>query len=458
MISKVLNYFIAGGVLLCLVFTALAHGTVETWSIAFFQLLTLFLVFLWVVRMLLEKEVSLRIPITFWPLSAFFLYGLIQTISFSGSDGNIVGLSYDVEATRWTVFILLTLIALHVLAFNHFATDNRLEFLVRFLTFFGVALSMLSLIQYLTGNSIFFWSETGRPPNQWSTGPFVNHNHFAGYLELIIPIPVGLVMTGGVTQTRVLYGFAAAIMMVATVFSASRAGIVSISAALLFIFIIGFSVERSKQKSKDRDLGGTNRLPRLRMPFFRGVGAAALIVLATISGLVWLGLNPVLTRLPDTELVGIGANAETFESSRGWIWSNSYEVFRNNPVFGTGLGTFETVFPIYSEGFPAASDGKLQIWDRAHNDYLQILTDTGLIGGAICVWFIATLLICMRRTLRLNDRFHSGAAIGAIGAILSISIHSVFDFNLQLPSTALLFSVVVGILVNPSDRGRVENS
>jgi O-antigen ligase len=440
------------GLLVAIVFTVLAHGAVESWSVGIFEIWIILLLFTWSTKVLIGRGIRLNIPVTFWPIAAFLAFGLLQSLQFGDSDGNITSLSRDVEATKTTVLILFFLLASHLIAADVFESEKRALFLIRFLTVFGVVLSIFSLIQYLTKESIFFWTNPGLAVGPWLSGPFVNHNHFAGFIELIIPLPIALVVTGAARESRILYGFGAAIMTAAAILTASRGGMISIAAGLILVAGSGYSFSRTKT-SRPRNLDDKHVLFSYSSGIKRLVAIMALIA-AFVGGIMLLGLDPVIERLPSNESIGVGNNTESFETSRGWIWRNSFKVFEAHPLTGTGMGSFETVFPLYSPGFVATPTGKAQVWERTHNDYLQVLTDTGLIGAAIAIWFLASLLFAARQGLRSKSRISQGLAIGCSAATLSILIHSLFDFNLQIPSTSLLFLILVALLPRFSNNSK----
>lgn len=437
---------IAVGLLAAVVFTALAHGAVEAWSVAVFEILILLLMLLWTVKSLLEKRFELKVPLTAFPLAAFFLFGLIQCISVTNADGQTQSLSFDVEATRSSVKILFFLIISHLIAANFFKTRERMQKLVTFLTIFGFALAIFGLLQYFTWNGNIYWLRPALVTTKGVIGPFVNHNHFAGYLELIVPLPIALIVTGAVNKNRLLYGFAAVMMAIAQAASLSRGGIISLVSGLLFIVIAGISyMRRAGNSVPETEFGGGFPANSKQSSLFN-FGAVALIIGAVFFGALWIGNNSIVERLTKNNVVGTDEKAESFETSRGWIWNNTITMFQMNPVVGVGMGAFETAYPQYS-----SDNSSLTLTvDRAHNDYLQILSDTGLIGGAIALWFIVTLIFAVGRSLGSCEPLRAALAIGSGAAIFSMSVHSVFDFNLQLPSTALLFLILTAVSVNLS--------
>jgi len=115
------------------------------------------------------------------------------------------------------------------------------------------------------------------------------------------------------------------------------------------------------------------------------------------------------------------------------------------------MGAFETAFPTFSK-----SDGSLLV-SQAHNDYLQILADCGLVGGILAVWFIVATGLTVINGLRSHDPFLNKLSLGSGAAIFGMLVHSVFDFNLQLPSTALLFLLICSIATAAARRTHTSN-
>ena len=177
---------------------------------------------------------------------------------------------------------------------------------------------------------------------------------------------------------------------------------------------------------------------------FRNQFVAGTAVLVLASALVaWLGIEPALDRFASFRQL------EVTESRRTEMAKDSLRIFFDHPVFGTGLGTLVEVFPRYETLY----DGK--IVDHSHNDYVEALAETGLIGGGLCAAFLVLLfyeawarLAEAKNTLDLA--FHIGALAGCCGML----IHSLVDFNLHIPSNALLFLLEAGLATShiPSNR------
>src|SRR5881396_3067597 len=177
--AVLLEKAIVCGLLIAIIFTALALGTVESWSVAIFELIVAALLALWAIKVVMDRGVKIRLPQLVLPLFALLGLGLIQSISFRAADGRRVDLSLDIEATRGTVTVLFFLVTSFIIAVNFFTNRGRLRTVANFLAIYGLALAMFSIIQYFTWNGKFYWIR----PNTTSAssfGPFVNHNNFAG--------------------------------------------------------------------------------------------------------------------------------------------------------------------------------------------------------------------------------------------------------------------------------------
>ena len=447
---QIFDKTIAVGLLVTIAFTTLAHGAVEAWSAAIFESLILILLLLWAIKIVFQRRIEIRVPMTALPLAALLGYAILQSAVFVNADGQKTSLSIDAEATRGAATILFFLLAAHVLAANFFTTRERFRMLANFLIVFGLAFAVFALLQHFTWNGSFFWLRATRAGGgEMVTGSFVNHNHFAGLMELLIPLPVALVLANVVRNRRVLYALAAAMMTLAAVMSLSRGGMISLAVGGAFVFAVAVyktSRENYSERFFEQEIDEADAANRL--PWFFNLAGAAVVVLAIALGTLLIGSEPLLNRITNNSVVQSSEQAQNFDNARGWMWRNSWAIFRANPIFGIGFGAFETAFPNYSDGDGIRQYGKQFIFDRAHNDYLQILTDTGLIGAGLAAWFVVALLISVRRALHLRNAFGGALAIGWSAAVVALAVHSFFDFNLQLPAIALIFLIVAAAISN----------
>jgi O-antigen ligase len=440
-----LNKTISWGLLAAVVFTGLAFGAVEPWSIFVFEVIVLALLLIWGIKVLRDGRLNLTVPAVALPVAALLAVGLIQSIALTRSDGSWVSLSMNVGYTRSAVTVLAFLLIALVIASNFFVSRERLAVVGHFLVLYGLAVAIFALVQHFTWSGRFYWIRPTLATNPF--GPFANHNHFAGYMELLIALPIAMVLTRAVgREMRLLYGFAAAIMGLAMVVSLSRGGLISLAAMLMFLVLVSIRVpriwrlERGRREFREADRKGPVAVGRFRAVASQVIVVAA-IVLVIGAGVLWIGADPVIQRVTQSQPTA-GSPQETFSTSRGGIWRDSISMIRANPLLGVGLGAYATAFSLYTK-----RDGSVRV-PQAHNDYLQVVADCGIVGGLIALWFVVVVFRVVGRGLKSRDRLLSGLALGSGAGIVGILVHSLFDFNLQIPSNVLLFLVLAAVASN----------
>jgi O-antigen ligase len=423
--SKILDKTIAVGLLVLVAFTALAFGTVEPWTIALFELGATLLLLLWMVKAVVDRGLAVNVPAAAIPLMIFVALALAECVSYTAADGRRVSLSRDVDATRSTALMLIFLLVSFIIAANFFTSRERLGTLIRFLIIYGVALALFGLIQYFTWEGRVYGFRVSK--SNVVFGPFINRNHFAGYMEMLIPVPISLIMARVVhKQTWMFYGFAASVMGLALVMSGSRGGMISLTAGLIFIAVASSQLRRNIERRRFEQ--GSTALVLKRIGAIAAIGAAIFI------GVVWIGAEEIVRRAGETIDQMKGANQQQIYVSRQWIWKGTWNMVRANPLLGVGIGAYETVYPAYAGG----DDPYFRV-DFAHNDYLQVLADAGVVGGMLALWFIFLVARAVWRGIKASDPWMAAMALASGAGIFSILVHSLFDFNLQIPSNSLLF-------------------
>jgi O-antigen ligase len=342
-------------------------------------------------------------------------------------------LSLDPVSTR---FVLAQVVALLVYfaAFLVFTdTPRRMRLLVRTITAFGFFLAIFGLTQSFTSPTKIYWIR--ELSQSTAFGPFINRHHFAGYMELTLAIPLGLLFSGSLDKDkRFIYLFAALLMAVALIMTASRGGIISLVAEVFFLALItGFGKSR-RERDPEHNRG------RVGSAALRA-GLALLLIMGIFAGVVLMGGESALSRFVGT------VNAEDPTTGRAHFWNVTVDIIKSHPFIGTGLGAFSVAYTKYD-----SRNGLFRL-EQAHNDYLQVLSDGGLIGAAIGISFIAILFRMGFARWDSQDKFRRGVAIGALAGCFAVLIHSFFDFTLHTTSNALLFLVLAGLATM---NGRIE--
>jgi O-antigen ligase len=171
---------------------------------------------------------------------------------------------------------------------------------------------------------------------------------------------------------------------------------------------------------------------------FKVLAVASVLFVAV--GLTILGSNPVIDRLQS-----MGNENEPSLVGRLTVWKASAKMVEENPLLGTGLGTFPWSF---TRVRPA---GLTLRYREAHNDYVQVATEMGLLSLIPICWGIFLVFRKgLSRFRNTNSRFRAGLILGSLGGIVAILVHSVSDFNMQITANGILFSLLVGLAVGTS--------
>src|SRR5947207_8655108 len=228
------------------VISTLAFGTVHYWALAVFAATAAGLVCLWCLDGLTLRSVQLsRNPLQL-PLLGLIILGLIQLLPLRSAADNgglqlslSRALSLDPNSTRLVLVQLVSLLIFFSTTLIFTDSPRRLRALTRTIIIFGFLLAMFGLTQSLTTNGTrVYWFR--QLTQSTAFGPFINRHHFAGYMELAIALPLGLVFGGGVEkEKRFIYLFAAGLMAVALIMTNSRGGIISLVSEVLFLAAIG---------------------------------------------------------------------------------------------------------------------------------------------------------------------------------------------------------------------------
>jgi O-antigen ligase len=406
-----------------LLFGPLAFGAVEPWSIFLLEAGSAALFLIWIVKQALEGEIKIRRNPLFLPMGVFGLLILSQ-LAFRQT-------AYPHD----TISLALLYFSYAVLCFLAGQTlikGSQARTLTVVFSLYGAALAGFALLQGVSSNGKLYWLRQPRMGG-WIYGPYVNHNHYAGLMEMLVPIPLVLALTRLASRrTRAVAGAAAAVMAGTIFLSGSRGGML----AIITEFII-LSVLLVKQKRS------------LRTAI--GVG----VFLALVMGLLtWIGGAELSKRIATVT----SSHSEITSDVRTFINRDGLKMFLKKPVLGWGLGTFPVVYPQFRSFYTNF------FVNQAHNDYLQLLVETGLLGFATMLWFLWTLYSHAIRKLKNWSGEISGAvALSCVLGLSGILVHSAVDFNLQIPANAALFYVLCTIaasepFVQPARKRRVMRS
>lgn len=412
-------FFLIGTIV---VFTTIAYGTVHQPMIALFYLLVVLLMIMWAADgfasgMLQFSRSKLQIP-----LLLFGLYAFVQAIPFgsyaeaAGIEGIARTLSAEPFATRSTAVHIVLLSAFFAAALCSINSSARLRRLTTVLTVFGFAYAFYAILQMVLSPDKIYGIY--KPQSATPFGSFVNRHNFAAVIEMLIAFPLGMIFTGSVrADKRLLYLVAAGLMGTSMLLSGSRGGLVALIAEILLLIII---TTRSK---------GTKSI------LLKG-GLSFLLLLSAVGGAIFVGGDTSLTRFADS------AASDDITSSRVQIWANTVTIIRNSLPLGAGIGAYPQA---YTQVDTASGFERVE---QAHNDYLQVIADAGLVGlvlgGLFLFWFVKEGI----RNSKTENHSRRGIAVGAFAGCFAILVHSAFDFVLHITAISVMFLTLLAIMVS----------
>jgi O-antigen ligase/tetratricopeptide (TPR) repeat protein len=304
---------------------------------------------------------------------------------------------------------------------------------------FGLLIAMVGIIECFAWNGKILWFMV---PEDWGTpslasfprasGPFVDPDHFANYLAMVLPLivagtlfPSAISSSGSRFLVRVLCSLALFVTSAAILLSLSRAGLTAAAFGIGFLYCFLISLPGGKR-------------PHLLEPFgSRGIAAllTCCIVLLAVAFLGPTGRNQIDARLEET----LQNHADVTERSS--LWTDSLGMVRDFPLFGVGLGAWPEIFPHYQR----APFSEFAFAREPENDYLQLTTETGIIGVGLAGWLVCSLGVRLKRSFE-NISARSLPLFGALMAgVFAMVFHEFFDFSFRVPANALLFIALLAL-------------
>ncbi len=424
---------------IAIVLSALAYGTVHYWALGLFNLGGLTILVLWVLDAWSLGNLRISRNLLQLPLLGALVLGLIQLVPLPEiSSGGATAirltnaLSFDPYSTRLVLVQLATLLIYFAATLVFVDTPHRLRLLVRTIMIFGFLLAVFGLTQSFTSPTKVYWVR--ELPQSTAFGPFINRHHFAGYMELTIALPLGLLFSGAVDkEKRLLYLFVAGLMGVALVMTTSRGGIISLVLEIVFLVVVTAIWRTQNERRRTK----SSRLKRVGTR----IGLAAALLVGLFFGVLLLGGEFSINRFIDS------VNTTDPTTGRAHFWAVTLDIIKAHPYVGTGLGAFGVIYTRYD-----SRSGLFRL-EQAHNDYLQVLSDAGIIGGVLAVSFVVLLFYKAISRAKSKDDFRRGVALAALSGCFAVMVHSFFDFTLHTTANALLFLVLAALATL---NGRVE--
>ncbi|NWG04655.1 MAG: O-antigen ligase family protein [Syntrophaceae bacterium] len=456
-----------------IIFSPLAFGSFELWAFSLMELGILLILILWTLQTLL-----LRTPNSEWKnnypaiqnpqfaivavlLCSFLLLVLFQTVplpsgilkvlspktyelwnSLSVFDSqpstlhpkfqiSFVPFLTQVEFFKW--FSLMGLFIL-LLFWKPLGEDDKTRRqLIMTIMMMGVVETLYGIYEFFSGHRHVLYLDFSDSLSS-VTGTFINRNQLAGYLSMVIPLSIGFLFSREVWQRgrslgwrhqltsldgkTFLIGFSVIVMILGLLFSASRMGIVSLLLSFSLFSLLFRSHEKGQTFSK----------------------TSILILGLAILWAAWIGLDAVVSRFFTT----------TEDLKTRWnIWVDTFQILKDFPLLGSGLGTFLQIFPMYRSFHTRG------LVTHAENDFLQLASEVGILGIGLLIVLI--LYFFVRAVTRIRSLSYKEPerylGMGGVVGILALMFHSLVERNIQMPANAFLYVILWAIVLNISPKG-----
>lgn len=454
-LSKAIEVLLA----ITLLFAPLAFGTTEPWSEEIVIILAGLMLFIFLLKFTFCRFVRIAWHWTYIPVALFLLLVVVQLLPLpasiisvfspqtvntktellsglftEGFELDATTISFYPHATHHDLRLLLAVVAVFFVALNTFRTIGSVKRLLGYIAAIGGGVALLCLAQFITQTAKIYWLFPS-VHEVAGAGPFINHSHFAQFMNLSIGAAIALLLVRvceslsnrtiesaevmdflGSREARPIWGLLAVIVLsIAAIFvSLSRGGIISLLLAAGFTTCL-------------LSFGGSQR----------GRGKLiALIVLMAFACILYIGFDAVYDRMATL------SDLEKAQSGRSQIIKDIFRAWTQFPWLGTGLGTHSVVYPMFdSSTIP-------QLSAYAENEYAQAIEETGLLGFFFLALFGALVCGAFVRNIRQKDARLQAASYGLGFGLLAILLHSFTDFGQHLPANALLSAVFCALLLS----------
>ncbi len=401
---------ILGLVLTILVYGPLATGAVRTPDFLILQALTLGVILLWVLRLWLKPRLQLLWPPICWSVLAFTAYAIARYFTSE--------LEYPAR-TEVTQVLMYAVLFLAIV--NNLHKQEHTQLIVITLVFLAMAISFYALYQFVTGSDKV-WTFI-KPYKHRGSGTYISPNNLAGFLEMVLPLGLAtLLVSRAKPVMKIFVAYASVVILGGIAVTLSRGGWIATGVTLLALFGV-LLFHRNY------------RLP-----------AAVLLVVLIGGGIYFIPKARFLkARVQQTT-----ANDRLNDSARFDLWEPALRLWQENIWWGIGPAHYNYRFRAYR---PQAEQ---QQPDRVHNDYLNTLTDWGIVGLTLALGACALLYAGVSKTWRFvrgNSADLGGGnsnkfalVLGTSLGVLAILIHSVVDFNMHIPANAILAISLMAML------------
>jgi O-antigen ligase len=390
----ILEKTIFASLVLLLLLTPLPYGTVEAWSTAAWELWVFATALLWAALAAKRGRLSIAANPLIWPLLALLLLALAQALPLAPGRR---ALSFDPYATLQAAIKLLALMLFFLLFSTFVNTDERRRLIVELVIALVFLIALVGIGQSYVGKALW---------QRGALGPFVNRNHFAGFLEMGFGLAAALVVSRSVRRELLaIYACMVLVLCAGLAVSGSRGGFLALMAEAIFLALLAWPARAASGERRSSVLA-------------RIGGVVTLFAVTVVGAMLLVGSDGLVHSLSQLQTEVQTEMPASERVNRREIWRATIKMIKDHPVIGVGLGAYPLAYTRYDP-----SSGYQRV-EQSHNDYLQIIADAGLLGGLIALWFVALLFGRGFAAAERRDRQSRAVILGSLTGCFAIAVHS----------------------------------
>ena len=407
-----------GAFLLPLIYVeALIHKAVLP-KFLFISFISISAFILWFIALQKEHITTFYYNRLFYLLIGIFIFSLSSIVwsDFSGT--------YQLESINFACLLLLAFTSMQISKTTHIQ-------LILFSAVSGGALTALIAFLQVWGWNPFYYNITGFP-----AASFINKNHLANYIDLLIPVSLFLLVTSHGNKKKWILSISISLLFSYLIFSHTRASWISLLVTLSLILYLSYKYPWLQKQFQSVDSKYTLLIIFLSIALINSPGST-------------LNEENRFTQLYNS----LGSTEDTSSTtSRMNAYKGAIEMIKDNPILGTGLGSFQIAFKPYNQNITQKGQAN-SIFIQLHNDPLQVFVELGIIGGLLAITFVLMILYKSYHSIDSYTRspttiLHSTILLGILLSIIASITHSLLDFPLHLPASSFLLYLYIGSLMS----------
>ncbi len=398
-----------GGVAAVIGFAVLAFGGVYGWVFGTAYSLLFLLLGAWTWQFG-NGRLPLRRVRLYWPMVAFaglclWQYAFHQTPSRGDTLTEIMHL-----AAAGSLFFLVTQCVE--------PADSR--WLLPAIALFTAAVGLMAVLQLLTGAKGIYWTYSFE--NAASAGSYVDRDHFAGCMELLLPMTFVQAVRRPSLSAALVWSLPVALGGAALLLTASRGGAIAVTVQIVLGLLL-WGYHRLRSETAQQVVRRSSSLTIL------------IVVLVVAAYIGAVGFDRLGTRFSQLN------NGSLATDRRTYLNLSAITMWDHKPIAGWGLNSWKSVYPNF------AYFDDLATYEFAHNDYLQLLAEDGLLGAFCTMGFGLLWLLALTRPLQrpVAEEASAWCVLGAAVGFAGMLVHTAVDFNLHIPANLLLFFFMAGL-------------